>query len=53
MKCPKCKSECEPSGEVDIGVGIQQFGPWGCPACNWVEPIPEGMFDCLDEDIAE
>ena len=35
--CPKCGTPLEPYGEVDIGVGVQQFGPWGCPACHWVE----------------
>jgi hypothetical protein len=38
MKCPKCGTECEPYAEVDIGVGVMQGGPWGCPACHWVEP---------------
>ncbi len=37
-KCPKCGTELEPYAEVDIGVGVMQGGPWGCPACRWVEP---------------
>ena len=42
MKCPQCaehgiKTDLEPFGEVDIGVGVQQFGPWGCPVCHWYE----------------
>lgn len=35
--CPKCQTPLEPYAEVDIGVGIMQGGPWGCPACHWVE----------------
>ena len=36
MKCPYCGQgmECE---TVDIGVGEQQCGPYGCPACHAVE----------------
>jgi hypothetical protein len=36
--CPKCGMEMEPYAEVDIGVGVMTGGPWGCPACHWVEP---------------
>ena len=36
--CPKCGTELEPYAEVDIGVGMLQGGPWGCPVCHWVEP---------------
>lgn len=43
-KCPRCGTELEPFGEVDIGVGVQTFGPWGCPACHWIE---------ADEDEAD
>jgi hypothetical protein len=35
--CPNCKTTLEPFAEVDIGVGTLQGGPWGCPACHWVE----------------
>lgn len=37
-RCPKCGTRLEPYAEVDIGVGTLQGGPWGCPACHWVEP---------------
>jgi hypothetical protein len=40
MKCPRCGNECE-RDEVDNGVGMQPAGPWGCPACHWVEGEPE------------
>lgn len=36
--CPKCGTELEPYASADIGVGVQDFGPWGCPQCHWVEP---------------
>lgn len=47
--CPKCGTELEPYAEVDIGVGMLQGGPWGCPACHWVEPeepLPELIERC-------
>src|SRR5437667_7895498 len=31
----------EPYASADIGVGVQDFGPWGCPVCHWVEGIEE------------
>jgi hypothetical protein len=37
MTCPECGEECE-RDTVDIGVGEQPVGPWGCPTCHWVEP---------------
>lgn len=43
MKCPECGTECEPYAEVDIGVGTMQGGPWGCPACHWVEPDDDSL----------
>ena len=50
MKCPKCGGECE-RDEVDIGVGIQGAGPWGCPDCHWVEPHFPGIDEMHgDED---
>lgn len=35
--CPECgtPTECD---SVDNGIGEQQCGPYGCPACHWVEP---------------
>lgn len=36
MKCPKCGGEAE-HDQVDNGIGMQQCGPWNCPACQWVE----------------
>jgi hypothetical protein len=55
LKCPKCGTECEPYAEVDIGVGIMQGGPWGCPACHWIEEeedfgeISSDEFDAQNE----
>jgi hypothetical protein len=37
MKCPNCEGEME-RDEVDNGVCMQPVGPWGCPACHYVEP---------------
>lgn len=48
-RCPKCGTRLEPYAEVDIGVGTLQSGPWGCPACHWVEPqepMPEMVERC-------
>lgn len=45
-KCPECGTELEPFASADIGVGVQDFGPWGCPSCHWVE-------DCEDEVLDE
>jgi len=41
QKCPMCGCELEPYTEIDIGVGTLQGGPWGCPACHWVEPTED------------
>jgi hypothetical protein len=30
---------------VDVGVGEIPAGPWGCPACQWVEPEVEEYGD--------
>lgn len=51
MKCPKCGTECEPYAEVDIGVGVMQGGPWGCPACHWVEPDDDSLHELEDHDF--
>lgn len=48
-RCPKCGTRLEPYAEVDIGVGTLQGGPWGCPACHWVEPqeqLPDMIEHC-------
>ena len=37
MNCPECGTKCEPFATADIGVGVHDFGPWGCPACHWME----------------
>lgn len=50
MKCPKCGTECEPYAEVDIGVGVMQGGPWGCPACHWIEPEEDFGISKADEE---
>lgn len=34
--CPYCGTPTE-ADEVDNGVGMQQVGPRGCPACHAVE----------------
>lgn len=44
-KCPKCGGEME-CDEVDNGVGMQQVGPYGCPACHYVED----SLQFLDDD---
>lgn len=36
MKCPYCGTEME-CDTVDIGVGEQQSGPYGCPRCHAVQ----------------
>lgn len=43
MNCPYCNHEmtCD---EVDIGVGIQQCGPYGCENCHAVEIGPERPY---------
>jgi len=48
--CPLCQTPLEPYAEADIGVGVQQFGPWGCPQCHWVESLPEVVADLKDGD---
>lgn len=37
MKCPYCGSENVTCDTVDIGVGYQQCGPYGCDVCHAVE----------------
>lgn len=37
MQCPRCGGELE-CDMVDNGVGMEQCGPYGCPACHYVEP---------------
>jgi hypothetical protein len=40
--CPRCGGDTEVD-EVDIGVGMQQCGPRGCPVCHWVEGDPAAL----------
>ena len=55
--CPYCGGEAD-ADEVDIGVGMQQVGPVGCPSCfaymddkgQW-QPGPEG-YDPNDTNLA-
>jgi hypothetical protein len=35
----------EPYAEVDIGVGVMQGGPWGCPVCHYVEDLEKQARD--------
>lgn len=37
--CPNCGDYIE-RDMVDVGVGEIPCGPWGCPSCHWVEPLP-------------
>lgn len=37
MNCPYCDSTRVTCDEVDIGVGYQQCGPYGCDDCHAVE----------------
>jgi hypothetical protein len=46
-QCPNGCGPLEPYAEADIGVGTQQFGPWGCPVCHWIEPTPEEYAEML------
>jgi len=39
MKCPYCGTEAE-AEFVDIGVGMQQCTPYGCPNCQALEIGP-------------
>lgn len=39
MKCPYCTEEME-APFVDIGIGEQQVGPYGCHACHAIEVHP-------------
>lgn len=41
--CPRCAGIAE-ADFVDIGVGMQQCGPFGCEACGWVERCDELEF---------
>lgn len=36
ISCPNCGFVAR-ADFVDIGVGMQQCGPFGCEACGWVE----------------
>ena len=39
-ECPYCKSEME-ADWVDVGIGMQQCGPYHCESCNASEIGPE------------
>jgi hypothetical protein len=39
--CPYCGSKNVQCDEVDIGVGMQQCGPYGCDECHAVEISPQ------------
>lgn len=49
IDCPKCG--CVAVADfVDIGVGMQQSGPFGCEWCGWREESPNNLFELSDED---
>lgn len=37
--CPECNGVCLAEW-VDIGVGIQQVGPYHCQSCGWTQDCP-------------
>lgn len=39
-KCPKCGAIAV-ADFVDIGVGMQQCGPYSCETCGWQEEVPK------------
>jgi ribosomal protein S27AE len=47
--CPKCGGVAV-ADFVDIGVGMQQSGPFGCEWCGWCEESPNNLFEMSDED---
>lgn len=49
-KCPNCGTKLEPYAEVDIGVGVMQGGPWGCPECHYVEDESEPELRPAEHD---
>ena len=49
MTCPEC-GETATCDEVDIGVGMQQCGPYGCESCGWVEHYGDDIMN-LGKDI--
>lgn len=48
MKCPYCGEEAE-AEFVDIGVGLQQSTPYGCPSCHAVQIGPHDELKELTE----
>lgn len=51
MKCPHCGSPCD-CDTADIGVSVQQIGPWYCADCRWTEP-PTQTTDMLKAIFTE
>lgn len=49
IKCPKC-GQIAVADFVDIGVGMQQSGPFGCEACGWVEDHSSPDLAALDDE---
>jgi hypothetical protein len=49
MLCPKCGAIAA-ADFVDIGVGMQQCGPYACEHCGWCETNPNNLFEISDED---
>ena len=48
-ECPEC-GLIATADFVDIGVGMQQCGPFGCEACGWTE-APSHPGDFLTDDL--
>jgi hypothetical protein len=48
--CPYCGAMCE-ADFVNIGVGMQQCGPYHCEECGASEIGPEGKTGCTEEEI--
>lgn len=46
-ECPYCGANCT-AEFVDIGVGMQQAGPYVCDECHAIEA---GPFDARTEDV--
>ena len=48
-ECPNCHAIAE-ADFVDIGVGMQQCGPFHCDSCGWIEENDLAKFVNLDNE---